>query len=541
MEKFLGAIRRQVSEFLEKTSKRQKIGIGVAIAAVVVVAVIASVLLSRVQYTVLYTGLDESEAGKIMAVLEDKGVKAKAESSGTILVPSEGAEELRMELAADGYPKTGLNYDIFSNASGFGTTDMEKKAYYQYQLQENLRTTILKMDKIKDCMVIVNMATDSSFVLSDEQKKASASVMLELKDGDTLTDKEAKAIGELVTTSVPDLDIANVRLVDSQMKLYDLTGQNSDEDDTDGGYTDEQYNLTKKVRDTMSEQVLSMLEPAFGKGNVSASVNVALNFDKQTVDKVEFAPPVEDSQNGLAVSMEELYQKTQDGTGTGGTAGTDSNGLNTPEYNYTEGETASGDYDKISRTVNYELNQTRTQIEKAKGHIENLSVAVLINSGAVQKDYTDSVKQLVASAIGVDQKYVTVQSMPFVTSGEENSGQSGEAAAGQNASKDRDFLMEILVAVLAAALIIVAVRALGRKKKPQEAEALPESEELPPENEAPLLGGRLDLLAREDEEELPELDVNFEKSSSAKQIEKFVDKDPKAVAQLLRNWLSDDR
>jgi flagellar M-ring protein FliF len=88
-----------------------------------------------------------------------------------------------MELAAEGYPESGLNYDIFSGASSFGITDREMEAYTQYQLQENLRTTILKLQKIKDCIVIVNLPSKSVFVLSSNERPASASVMLEVKNG----------------------------------------------------------------------------------------------------------------------------------------------------------------------------------------------------------------------------------------------------------------------------------------------------------------------------------------------------------------------
>ena len=58
-----------------------------------------------------------------------------------------------MELAAQGYPSTGISYDIFQNASGLGVTEMEKQTYYKFQLEENLRRTINKMEKIKDSVV----------------------------------------------------------------------------------------------------------------------------------------------------------------------------------------------------------------------------------------------------------------------------------------------------------------------------------------------------------------------------------------------------
>jgi hypothetical protein len=50
-----------------------------------------------------------------------------------------------------------------------------------------------------------------------------------------------------------------------------------------------------------------------------------------------------------------------------------------------------------------------------------------------------------------------------------------------------------------------------------------------------------DLMAQKQEEEEPLEDIGFnEKSEARLLIEKFVDEEPEAVANLLRNWLNDD-
>ena len=320
MKNFIDTIRRQVTEFFGKLAKKQKIIIAVSAVALLAVVITLSLLLGRVKYEVLYTGLDESEAGKIMSVLEDKNIDAKAQGTGTILVPSADADKVRMELAAQGYPETGLNYDIFSGTSSLGKTDQEIETYEKYQLQENLRETILMLDKIKDCVVLVNMPQNSLYVLSSDDSKASASVMLDIKNGQTLTSGEAKAIAELVSKSVPNLSIEDVRIVDSAMNLYDVTGDNQEE------YTGTQYQLTEQMKETLGKQVMSILTPVFGTDNVSAAVNVVLNFDKETVNSVAFNPPVDGEDKGLARSVEELYEKTQGDTSASGTPGTDSTG-----------------------------------------------------------------------------------------------------------------------------------------------------------------------------------------------------------------------
>ncbi|MGE4484061.1 MAG: flagellar basal-body MS-ring/collar protein FliF [Oscillospiraceae bacterium] len=526
MKDFLDAIRRQVTEFLARRTKKQKILMGAVTAAMVIVIIVSSVILGKSNYEVLYTGLNEAEAGKILTVLDEKNIDAKAQGSGTILVPSDVSDEVRMELAAEGYPESGLNYDIFSSASSFGKTDLEMKTYQQYQLQENLRNTIMMLDAIKDCVVIINMPSESLFVLSSDQQEASASVMLEIENGETLSLIEAKAITELVSKSVPNLKGENVRIMDTKMNLYDVTGENDEQ------YTGTQYELTEMVKDTLVQQVLTVLTPVFGADNVSAAVNVALNFDKETVNSVQFATPVEGDDNGLIVSMEELYEKTQGGGTAEGTAGTDSNGVGVSEYMFSDD---TGDFSNISRSVNYELNETQTQIEKAQGGIENLSVAVLLNSDAYSDDYGESVKELVAKAIGVDEALVSVVSLPFQTTGDE-SGITGVFAEQAKIMEKLDS-KEIIITAIIAITVLTSLFFIFRFIKyafdysPRRRAVTPDGYIEIPED------GLIDVSDRASD--ITEL-AKRTKSSDAEQIEKFVDKDPAAVAQLLRNWLTDE-
>lgn len=523
MKNFLDTIRRQVTEFFGKLTKKQKIIIAVSAVAVLAVIITLSLLLGRVKYEVLYTGLDESEAGKIMAVLKDKSIDAKAQGTGTILVPAADADKVRMELAAQGYPESGLNYDIFSKISSLGKTDEEIETYEKYQLQENLRQTILMLDKIKDCVVLINLSKDSLYVLSSDDKASSASVMLDVKNGQTLTSGEAKAIGELVAKSVPGLKLENVRIVDSAMNLYDVTNDNQAE------YTGTQYQLTEQMKDTLSQQVMNILKPVFGPDNVSAAVNVVLNFDKETVNSVEFKPPVEGESKGLATSIEELYEKTQgNGTATG-TPGTDSNGSGTSEYLYTNDQ--AKDFSKISRSANYALNQTQTEIEKAQGKIQNLSVAVLINSDAYSGDYGDNVTQLVSKAIGVDASLVSVVSMPFTADKGGNSAFEEQAAILQKQNTK-----EVLTTVIIALTVLVAL-ALGFKFLKSVMES--HGKQLPAMKKGLAVNMVVGDGGAESGEDQPDITERV-KSADSEQIERFVDKDPAAVAQLLRNWLTDE-
>jgi len=357
---FVKAATEKAAGLLKNLGKKKIIIILSLVAVALIVGIVGAVLLNRKPFTVLYSGLDASEAGKIKEMLDDMGVESKVQGTGTILVPEEQADELRIELAAQGYPKTGLNYDIFSNSSSLGTTDLERRTYQQYQLQENMRATIRHMDKVEDCIVIVNLADESSFVISDSSKEASASVMVKLKAGAALTDSEAKAIAQFVLKCVPNLKPENVSIVDTTMKAYDIL---SDEEEsvTQASQTiaETRRKMTEDMRDVLTRQVRNVLEPAVGSGNVSVSVNVVLDFDRQTIDKVEFEPSVAGETEGIIRSLQESYSTNSPAAVPGGAVGGDTNGVGTPVYTG-RGEEDEDVYYSGERTYNVENNKIKT-------------------------------------------------------------------------------------------------------------------------------------------------------------------------------------
>lgn len=512
----------------EKVQKHK--GLYIALSLVAITAIVcAAILLNQKKYTVLYSGMTTEDAGEMLTMLEEMGVDAKAQGTGTILVDSDNADEVRMELAAEGYPSSGLNYDIFSNASGLGTTDMEKQVYYQFQLQENIRKTLLRMSKVKDAMVNINLEEDSAFVLSSDEKQASAAVMLELKSGEKLTNSEVKAIAELVSKSVSGLSADNVRIVDSEMNLYSAS---DDEDEYTN--TDSQLELQQTVQKNFQQQVVNLLTPVFGEGQVLAQVNVRLNFDKQSTESIEFSPP-EGSTEGLVTSLTELEETISNYDGTTGTesTGTDAN-VDTPIYPTTDGNSEAA-YKKVSRDVTSQINQTKTLLETAQGQIEDLSVAVILNSTGMTADYTDQVVNLVASAIGVSPDNITVELLPFF----EDTGDTGSSALNTGAEAAADtqsdlwkgmfIAMGVIVLLMFILIILIKVRNADARKRAYAALA---SEQM-----------HIDLVADESLEDINEAGQHIpteQKNTALTEVEEYIDKSPEAVAMLLRSWLSDD-
>ena len=85
------SIFKRTSEF--QNVEKKKLILFITLATVVIVAgIVGAVLLNQVHYTVLYSGLDASEAGTIKTLLDGKGVKSKVQGTSTILVPDDQAD-----------------------------------------------------------------------------------------------------------------------------------------------------------------------------------------------------------------------------------------------------------------------------------------------------------------------------------------------------------------------------------------------------------------------------------------------------------------
>lgn len=508
-----------------ESGKRKRLIVLVSLIFVVIIAV--SVMLNQKTYTVLYSGMERSDTAQVLSKLQEMGVDAKSEGEDTVLVAGKDADTIRMELAGQGYPASGLNYDIYKSASGLGVTDSEKNIYYQYQQQENIRQTIMQMSKIDEAVVNLDLGEDSSYVLSNNNKEATASVMLTLKKGTELTGTEVDAIRELVSKSISGLKPENVQIVDSNMNLYSVGAKD------DVSTADTQLALQNNVKAQYQQQIMDLLTPVFGKDNILAEVNVTLNFDKTKSEKVEYAAP-EGREEGLVTSMKELVEAIKN-DGTGGIPGIDANG-SASQY-LASLDTSNAVYYNVSREVNYEINQTMTQIEQAQGQVKDISVSVILNSENTGS-YDDEVKQLVSTATGAKPESITVEALPFAevdASAPDDMTTSLEAQQKVISEAQSAETTRLIILVIGGIIVAIFLFSIIKMLIPKKEEEMQEAE-------------GFDLIADEeiipDSESMAEIDakdIDFEvKDDNLSVLKDYVNKNPESVANMLRNWLNED-
>lgn len=512
----LEKVKEQLNEFYHSLNKSQKIKIGVSALLIITSMALLFYFISRPEYKPLYSELTPKDAGEITKKLDEMGIPWKIDDTeNKLLVPKEHYNKAKMNLAVEGLPKEKFSYEDMLNNSKLTMTNDERKKRYMIAQMNSLARTIEEIDGIRTAMVNLTVPDDSNFLMQDEKSKAS--VFVELEPGKTLSEEQVNGISMLVSNAVKNLEPENISIVDNTGQLLNKK-TNSDQFNAST-----QLNLQQQVQEQLKDSITQFLSTVYGMGNVAVMVNAKLDFDSEVSDIQEFSPPIEGETNGLIRSMTDLKEKVINGA-QGGIPGTDSNTEDITEY--PENNEDISKYDKANKTINYEMNELKKKIVKAQGQIQDITVAVLINKKTlINQELTEENKQeisnLVSAAAGLDTKVVEVMAKDFDTS------LADEFKNAKSSAKKSGIFGNLPLWPIALLLTFLlggagyAVYYFRRRKNTMEDMMADTAEHI--------------------EEEIEEIDLETdEKSSYKKQIEKFVDRKPEAVAQLLKTWLNED-
>ncbi|MDA8387927.1 MAG: flagellar basal-body MS-ring/collar protein FliF [Nitrospiraceae bacterium] len=384
-----------------------------AAAALLLASVVASLVwLQRPDYELLYSNLTNQDAGLIMQKLDADKIPYKATAEG-LMVPADKVDLLRLKLAAQGLPQSGgVGFEIFDK-NNLGTTNFVQRIDYKRALQGELARTIMAISGIELCRVQLVIPDNSDFV-TGTQGKATASVLLKLVPGISLSRGQVQGIVHLVASSVEGLDPAHVSVVDSRGYILNAP------QDPNTVLTDGQLDYERMVERQLEKRVAGILEPVVGPDNVK--VRVAADIDFTKVDKVE---QLYDPNSQVARSEQTMDEKSTT-SAPSGIPGTASNLPGKPPVPQSSSTSMS---EKKNDIVNYEIDKTTSHIENATGVVRRLSVVALVDgtyktvkgkttyiprSGQDLKQFADMVRQAVGfSAARGDQ--VKVVNMPFST------------------------------------------------------------------------------------------------------------------------------
>ncbi len=497
-------------------------------------------------YDILFASLSEKETGEIANVLKQRNIDFKLDArTGAVMVPSSRLQEIRMQLAGEGLPKSsGMGLELLQQKQEYGTSQFMETTRYQHALETELARSIMTISSVERARVHLAMPKQSVFVRKRQQP--SASVLVNLYAGRLLEAGQVAAITHLVASSIPSLEPERVTVVDEAGHLLSSKKSNADM-----AMNQDQFDFTRNLERNYIDRIEDILAPIVGIGGVRAQVSTEVDYTVTEQTSEAYNPDLP------ALRSEKV---TEEQSGSGATAQGIPGALsNQPPANATAPETlfdATGQpvtpsgpqNSRRSSTTNYELDRTISHTRMGGGNIKRLSIAVVVDDRVTVNDAGEQVREprsqeemdritaLVKEAVGY-------------------SAQRGDTLNVINASFKQPEAIEELPAepiweqpwvvdlvkifaavVLGALLIFMVLRPMMRNLaavKPMSSDMLP----------AGSGGGLADdrLSIGGDKEGLIKLPGHGAYEDNIEMVQQVVKDDPKLVAQVVRNWIAEDK
>jgi flagellar M-ring protein FliF len=363
------------------------LALGAGVAALIALATAAFMWSQQPDYRVLFANVTDKDGGAIIAQLSQMNIPYKhADGGGAILIPSDKVHDVRLKLASQGLPKGGnVGFELLEGQK-FGATQFQEQVNYQRGLEGELSRSIQSLASVAHARV--HLAIPKQSVFLREQQKPSASVVVTLHGGRTLDRGQVAGIVHLVSSSVPDLPLKAVSVLDQTGALL---SQNADSSST-GQLDPTQVSYVRELEDNLSKRILDIVEPIAGRGNVRAQVTSDVDFAVVESTSEIFAPNqgAESKTTIRSQSTSEANGGAGAGASPSGVPGATSNqplgapsapltgAAGSPTASSVSGS-SNGSNGKRESLVNYEVDKTIRRVKNQTGTVKRLSAAVVVN------------------------------------------------------------------------------------------------------------------------------------------------------------------
>ena len=369
-------------------------------------------------WSLLYGNLSARDAGEVVQALQSAGIRHQLNAStGAIMVPAENVHDARLQLASQGLPESSSSgLDLVSKDSSFGVSQFMENARYQYALETELGRTIAALRGVEAARVHLALPQQSAFVR--DRRPASASVLVQLRQGSRLESEQVSAIVHLIASSIAELDAGQVTVVDQQGRLL------SAPDGSDKSIATEQFEAARRLEESYNLRIEQMLLPLVGAERVRARTTVELDAGASEEAREQYRP-----ESGIVRNEQTSETMTRSaGSPQGGVPGALTNqppqagvalpgngaGGAAPNVAAAAGSSPPENSSK-QETRSFEIDRTLSYSHRPGGRIKRVTVAVLLDNvrvtGADGKETAqpmaaaqiEDITRLVKSAVGYDE------------------------------------------------------------------------------------------------------------------------------------------
>ncbi len=523
-----------------------------------VIALIAVLLMwaSAPEYRVLYSNLSEADGGRIISELESRAVPYQFSQGGrALMVPGDQVHKLRLQLAEQGLPEGGnVGFQIMDEQA-FGISQFAEQVNFQRGLQGELAGSIEALGPVSRARVHLAMAKPSVFIRDREPAKAS--VILTLEAGRTLGDGQVDAIVHMVSSSVPELAMEDVTVVDQAGRLLSRPSGSR------GGLDGSQLEYVREVERVYRQRIESILAPILGRDKVRAQVTAEVNFARREETSERYGPnqganpaAVRSSQTRAVYSGGDDLAQGVPGALTNTPPGAAPSPVANENGDQQDGEDTQDTTKRLNHedVINYEVDRNITHVQHERGQVERLSVAVVVDYRAGVDDNGEAapvplsdeqlarINQLARQAMGFSAERgdgLEVVNSPFTRTETEDT----QRAWWQDPFW-QDFLFSmgrwLLVGLAALLLFLLVLRPMLKRYARQAAPAAARPAARPAQAPAPAQAAT--AVAAEEEPEPVEPRRRRRRSTAYEQnrqdLQDMAQEDPAMVAMIVRNWMN---
>ncbi len=524
-------------EFWNKYTSKQKTLIIAVVCALVLAVAGLLWFLNRPTYEKFQAFENVEDASAMASALNDSGIKYRTSNDGRTIYVEESRFTDALYLMSDNkLLDTGYSWEnAFDNS--MSTTESEKSQKRKLALQNDIKKALVSFDNIKDAQVFIDQPESNYNILGEEsQTSVSAKITLADADDDAMTADMAEYLAQWLANAV-GTDVENVSIIDNNMNnIY--AGKASDTLGT-ALTSNGSQEFIERLRNAFASNIRQILLK-YNYDDVEVAT-AGIQFDVDTVTQLRTTYDVAEGRE-YGYPGEIYNYKAEGNNAAQGVPGTDTNGDDTTyDFQTSGGSNSSVTLDRLSNIL---TNQTVENITKEKGAVkaEDSTIGIVAiqyqvyneekmeesgqlegttfeefmeaNQARIPIDISEEEIALVAAATGIPA--ANIQLRGFIQP-------VFEAKEGSGATWT-NYLMILLAVLIVALLVFVVFKGT----------APVEITEMEPELSVE------QLLATTKENQSLE-DIEFSDGSETRRmIEKFVDENPEAVAQLLRNWLNED-
>ena len=530
----LKEIQAKVLGWWNKFTSRQKTIIVGIVAAVIFTFAILIYVVSRPQYSLLLNCETTADAAEVIAILDSAGISHREPNADGLRIEVESSQvsTANVAMGAAGYIPDDYSYDKMMSSS-LSTTEADKQRAWKEYLQNRLSRDFQTFSQVKSANVFLTIPKQDGTLIRETQE-STAYIRLELLE--PLSTDNANAIARAAATALGNASTANITIIDTNANLLFYGEENT----SSYGVTSSIIELRNQVASTLTGQVKSVIL-ATGQFDMVEVVS-QLDMDFSTSSQVERKYSLPDGRDDVGlIQQQDLYSSTHD-SGAGGVPGTYSNDSNDGTgYVLPDSSNSSSAEDESS--TSYLNNEAVTTSQNPAGTINKANSTIAISvikyreikeedaqsqgllDGITWEEYKENNKE--DEKIEIDTDYYSMVSNATGFSENNISILGFERTLFYDkpglAVDSTDILSVVMLVVILGLLAFVVVSSMRTRK------VVEEEEELSVEN----------LLQSTPETDLEDLEVES-KSETRKMIEKFVDDNPEAAANLLRNWLTEE-